>query len=197
MPVRTGVLALVLAGATTGAASAQSLSRLVPALVFAEVTLAPGPLTTPPVPGTPHTAHFSPFNPLFGIDPATQSILEDQLRQVPVLIRNANAQLATFPLGSSSGGFAYQFNPEQGTFTRTSESFGALFTERALTLGRGQFSYGTVYQHTSYDEFENLSLKNRDIVFYYPHNDCCPGQSGECRQRAQPRRPPRGRGAAD
>lgn len=177
MPVRIGVLALVMAGAVTGTASAQSLSRLVPTLVFAEVTLAPGPLTTPPIPGTPHTAHFSPFNPLFGIDPATQSILEGQLRQVPVLIRNANAQLATFPLGSSSGGFAYQFNSELGTFSRSSESFGALLTERALTLGRGQFSYGTVYQHTSYDKFEGLSLKNREIVFYYPHNDCCPGQS--------------------
>jgi outer membrane putative beta-barrel porin/alpha-amylase len=177
MHLRIAVLMLLTLGASAGLATAQSLSRLVPTLVFAEVTLGPGPVITPPIPGTPHTAHFSPSNPLFGVDPATQAILESQLRQVPALIRQANSQLATFPLGSSSGGFAYQFNPELGTFTRSSDSFGALLTERALTLGRGQFSYGTVYQHTSYDKFEGLSLKDNDIVFYYPHNDCCPGQT--------------------
>ncbi|HEY5618031.1 MAG TPA: transporter [Vicinamibacterales bacterium] len=177
MGIRVGFLSLLIICTALGTASAQSLSRLVPNLVFAEVTLAPGPTTTPPIPGTPHTAHFSPFNPLFGIDAPTQAILEDQLRQVPVLIRQANSQLATFPLGSSSGGFAYRFNPELGTFSRSSESFGPLLTERALTLGRGQFSYGTVYQHTSYDKFEDFRLRNPEIVFYYPHNDCCPGQS--------------------
>ena len=160
-----------------GAALAQSLSSLVPRLVFAEVTLAPGPTITPPIPGTPHTAHFSPANPLFGIDSATQAVLDSQLAQVPELMRQANAQLATFPLGSSSGGFAYRFDPELGAFSRSSESFGGFLTERALTLGRGQFSYGTVYQHTSYDTFESLSLRNGEILFYYPHNDCCPGQS--------------------
>jgi len=172
-----GVVTVLAVCACSADAAAQSLSRLVANLVFAEVVLAPGPATTPPIPGTPHTAHFSPFNPLFGIDTPTQAILDSQFRQVPELIRQANAQLATFPLGSSSGGFAFRFDPELGTFSRTSESFGALLTERALTLGRGHFSYGTVYQHSSYDEFENLSLRDADIVFYYPHNDCCPGQS--------------------
>jgi hypothetical protein len=176
MGIRVG-LSLLIVCTAVGTASAQSLSRLVPNLVFAEVTLAPGPATTPPIPGTPHTAHFSPFNPLFGQDAATNVVLENQLRQVPSLIRQANSQLATFPIGSSSGGFAFRFNPELGTFSRSSESFGPLLSERALTLGSGQFSLGTVYQHTSYDEFEDLSLRNAEIVFYYPHNDCCPGQS--------------------
>lgn len=175
VPIGIAVTAIVLAGATPVAA--QSLSRLVAHLVFAEVTLGPGPPTTPPIPGTPHTAHFSPFNPLFGIDAPTQEVLQSQLQQVPELIRQANAQLATFPIGSSSGGFSFRFDPELGTFSRTSESFGAFLTERALTLGRGHFSYGTVYQHASYDRFEDLSLRDADIVFYYPHNDCCPGQS--------------------
>jgi outer membrane putative beta-barrel porin/alpha-amylase len=176
MGIRVGFLVLLIV-CTASMASAQSLSRLVPNLVFADVTLAPGPTTTPPVPGTPHTAHFSPFNPLFGIDAPTEAVLEDQLRLVPVLIRQANSQLATFPIGSSSGGFTYRFNPELGTFSRSSESFGPLLTERALTLGRGQFSFGTVYQHTSFDDYEDLSLKNSEIAFYYPHNDCCPGQT--------------------
>lgn len=177
MGIRVGFLSLLIVCFPLSTASAQSLSRLVPNLVFAEVTLAPGPTTTPPVPGTPHTAHFSPFNPLFGMDAPTQAILDNQLRQVPVLIQQANSQLATFPVGSSSGGFTYRFNPDLGTFSRNSESFGALLTERALTLGQGQFSFGTVYQHTSYDRYEDFSLKNPEIIFYYPHNDCCPGQT--------------------
>ena len=177
MGVRVALLPLLVLVFGAGTTSAQSLSRLVPNLVFAEVTLAPGPTITPPIPGTPHTAHFSPFNPLFGIDAPTQAILEDQLRQVPALIRQANSQLATFPIGSSSGGFTYRFSPELGTFIRSSESFGPLLAERALTLGRGQFSYGTVFQHMSFDKFEDLRLRNPEIVFYYPHNDCCPGQS--------------------
>jgi hypothetical protein len=111
------------------------------------------------------------------MDAPTQAILDNQLRQVPVLIQQANSQLATFPVGSSSGGFTYRFNPDLGTFSRSSESYGALLTERALTLGQGQFSFGTVYQHTSYDKYEDFSLKNPEIIFYYPHNDCCPGQS--------------------
>ena len=173
MGLRVGFLSLVVVYAGLGTASAQSLARLVPNLVFAEVTLAPGPATAPPIPGTPHTAHFSPFNPLFGIDAPTQAILDDQLRQVPVLIRQANSQLATFPIGSSSGGFTYQFNPDLGTFSRSGELRPLL--RSALTLGRGQFNFGTVYQHTSFDEYEDLSLRNPEIIIYYPITTAAPG----------------------
>jgi hypothetical protein len=165
---------VILAGS---AASAQSLSRLVPNLVFADVVLAPGPVD-PSIPGVPHTAHFSPDNPLFGqLSGDAAALLASQRLQVPELIRQANAQLSTFPIGTSSGGFTYSFDSQLGTFSRSSNSFGGFLTERALTLGQGQFSYGTVYQHTSYDEFENQSLRNGSIRFYYPHNDCCPGQN--------------------
>ena len=68
MGIRVGFLSLVVVCTGLGTASAQSLARLVPNLVFAEVTIAPGPATTPTIPGTPHTAHLSPLNPLFGID---------------------------------------------------------------------------------------------------------------------------------
>src|SRR5690242_11512847 len=40
------------------------------------------------------------------------------------------AQLASFPLGSSAGGFTWTFQPVTGTFTRASDSFGPLFSER-------------------------------------------------------------------
>ena len=50
--------------------------------------------------------------------------------------------LSTYPLGSPSGGFTYTIDPALGTLTRSSESFGPSFAERALTTGRGKVSAG-------------------------------------------------------
>lgn len=84
-------------------------------------------------------------------------------------------QLSSFPLGSASGGFTYSFDPETGTFSRTSDSFGSTFTERAVTQGKGKFSVGLNYQHSRYDSFEGKSLDGGELKFYLEHNNCCPG----------------------
>jgi hypothetical protein len=82
-------------------------------------------------------------------------------------------QLTSFPLGSSSGGFTYSFNPEVGTFERTSESFGPSLAERALTNGRGKFNFGINFQSSSFDSFEGKDLDSDELKFYLLHNDCC------------------------
>ena len=84
-------------------------------------------------------------------------------------------QLSSFPLGSASGGFTYSFDPETGTFSRTSDSFGSTFTERSVTQGRGKFSAGINYQHSNYDSFEGKSLDGGELKFFLEHNNCCPG----------------------
>ena len=86
--------------------------------------------------------------------------------------------LATLPFGSSSGGFTYTFDPSLGTFSRSSESFGPLFTERALTIGRERGSLGVGYQRSTYDTFEGKNLRQREIKFYIQHTDCCGGTPG-------------------
>src|SRR5690348_13255361 len=45
-------------------------------------------------------------------------------------------QLSSFPLGSSAGGFTWTFEPKSSTFSRSSDSFGPIFSERAITIGR-------------------------------------------------------------
>src|SRR5262245_39191283 len=49
----------------------------------------------------------------------TQADIAQQIRggllQAFVLNQRIGAQLSTFPLGSSAGGFSFTFNPEQGT----------------------------------------------------------------------------------
>ena len=83
------------------------------------------------------------------------------------------AQLATIPLGSSSGGFSYTFNPSLGTFTRQSSTFGSAFAERALTAGRGRFNIGFNFQRATYDTLEGADLDNGDVRVYLVHQDCC------------------------
>ena len=82
-------------------------------------------------------------------------------------------QLTSLPLGSSSGGFTYSFNPDVGTFERTSDSFGPSLAERALTNGKGKFNFGINFQSSSFDSFEGKDLDSDELKFYLLHNDCC------------------------
>src|SRR5687768_8711775 len=49
---------------------------------------------------------------------------------VETLIGVLQAQVTTFPIGSSSGGFTWRFDPRVGAPTRRTRSFGPLFAER-------------------------------------------------------------------
>jgi hypothetical protein len=141
-------------------ASAQNadapLAQLLPRLLSEAVTM---PSTAAGVAGNPHEAHFLP-------DVA-------QLEAPYALNAALVSQLATFPLGSSSGGFTYTGDPVTGVPERSSNNFGPAFAERALTIGRGRFSVGFNYQFVEYDRFEGLSLPDREVAFYLRHNECC------------------------
>ena len=131
------------------------LSSILPELLGNTITLLPSNLPDQPN----HIAHFRPGS--------------DQL-QVPAQVNQALVTLlSTYPLGSPSGGFTYTFDPALGSLTRSSNSFGPSFAERALTTGRGQVSVGFGYQHALYDTFEGLNLRHRDIKFYVQHAECC------------------------
>jgi hypothetical protein len=131
------------------------LSQILPNLFGNTIVLAPR--STPEVPS--HSAHFKPS--------AEQLQTPEQFNQQIVTL------LSTFPFGSSSGGFTYTYDPSLGTFSRTSESFGPLFAERALTIGRERGSLGVAYQRSTYDTFEGKNLRQREINFYIQHTDCC------------------------
>ncbi len=143
---------------TSARAQGLPLAQVLPDLILREIVLQRG------IGGPPHQAHFSPLtnepnNPVVGI------------------VQSFNTQMATqfstFPLGSSTGGFTYVFDESVGTFRRGSASFGPLFAERALTIGRRKLSVGFNYQRTSYDTFEGQNLDDGSIKFYLRHQDCC------------------------
>jgi len=131
------------------------LSQILPDLIGNTIVLAPR--STPEVPS--HAAHFKPS--------------PEQLQTPEQFNQQMVSQLSTFPFGSSSGGFTYTYDPALGTFSRSSESFGPLFAERALTIGRERSSLGVAYQRSTYDTFEGKNLRQREINFYIQHTDCC------------------------
>lgn len=131
------------------------LSEILPNLFGNTIVLAPR--STPEVPS--HSAHFKPS--------------PEQLQTPLQFNQQIVTLLSTFPFGSSSSGFTYTYDPTLGTFRRSSESFGPLFAERALTIGRERGSLGVSYQRSTYDTFESKNLRQREINFYIQHTDCC------------------------
>jgi hypothetical protein len=157
------VVAAVLGPATRAAAADAPLSGLLVDLLYRSVVMQS---TTTTVAGNPHEAHFLPS--------LAQTQAPFELNKALV------SQLATFPIGSSSGGFTYSFDSRTRAFSRTSQTFGPSFAERALTNGKGRFSAGFNYQRASYDKFEGTDLNSSDFsgpTFFLRHNDCCPGQN--------------------
>lgn len=68
-------------------------------------------------------------------------------------------QVATYPVATSSGGFTYEFDPALGIVRRSTRSFGPSFTERALTVGQRNVSFGVNVQHARFDRFEGNDLR--------------------------------------
>ena len=138
----------------------QPVSEILPKLFGNTIVLTPA--GTPEFPN--HSAHFKPG--------------AEQLQTPTRFNEQIVTLLATLPVGSSSGGFTYTFNPTLGSFSRSSESFGPLYMERALTIGKERGSLGMGYQRSTYDTFERKNLRQPEIKFYIEHTDCCGETAG-------------------
>ncbi|BCS34619.1 hypothetical protein TBR22_A38470 [Luteitalea sp. TBR-22] len=165
--------ALCLQAAPVGAQAPAGVAGLLPNLILGGIRLDAG---TP----VPHDAHFTPLNELYvGTDPRSgRGFQVDAAEVVLNFNRLLATQFATFPIGNSSGAFSFTLDETTGLPARATRSFGPSFGERSLTVGKGRFSAGATYQHTSYDQFEGQSLDDGSIQFLLPHNDCCPAQVG-------------------
>ena len=83
-----------------------------------------------------------------------------------VLLNTFAAEITTFPLGSSSSGFTWSFDPSLGVQTRRSNSFGSVFAERPLTNGKKKLNVAVAYQHTTFHSIAGQSLDT--LVSTYP-----------------------------
>src|SRR5687768_12745113 len=61
------------------------------------------------------------------------------------------AQIANqIPAVSTSAGFTYEIDPELEVPRRTTRTFGPIFTDRAVTIGRGKFDVNASYSYISF-----------------------------------------------
>ena len=72
--------------------------------------------------------------------------------------------LATTPIATSSSGFVYRLDPELGTVSRVSDSFGTFFVERAMTSGRGRASFGVSGTTAGYDQLDGFNLRDGTLT---------------------------------
>jgi len=150
MKLRRVLLPLALTLVPPVRAVAEDLRDLLTNFLARGITLAPNPIFS-------HEAHF--------ISALGQFAAFNQFNQ------QLASQLASFPLPSSSGGFTYTYDPQLGTFTRGSESFGPVFAERIDTVGRGKFNLGINYSHFTFDRINDIDLDNNSLKLVFQHND--------------------------
>ena len=69
-------------------------------------------------------------------------------------------QLTLLPLANPASGFVYQYDPETGLYSRTSQSLGPVLTERGETIGRHKFAFGGSYQRFRFQKLDGIDLHN-------------------------------------
>jgi hypothetical protein len=119
---------------------------------------------------TPGGGGIVAHTPVFLDDPtvtATTGLITQISQQI-------GSQVSNFPLGSSSGGFTYGYDPTLGTFSRTTETFGPAFAERAATIGKGKLAVGMNYGHSKYNSLDGKDLAAGDIKFNLLHQALTP-----------------------
>jgi len=73
-------------------------------------------------------------------------------------------ELATLPVNASASGFTYRMDPALGGVpVRSTATFGAFVTERALTLGRQHLSFAATFQTVSFDSIDGRRLRDGSL----------------------------------
>ncbi len=99
--------------------------------------------------GDTHAAHFN-------------GAFEQEFGQFNVALAT---QLLTVPFPSPASGYTYSFDESLGVFTRSTQSFGPILTERAETIGKGKVTFGFAYQRFKFDAIEGVSLGTVPAVY--------------------------------
>lgn len=83
-------------------------------------------------------------------------VVEDAIKP---LSQTIGLQVANqIPTFSTSAGFTYEYNPTLEAYERSAKTFGPLFAERAVTLGKGKFNVNASYTWIRFDTFNGKNL---------------------------------------
>src|SRR5689334_17660230 len=79
------------------------------------------------------------------------------------------SNVASTPIGSTSGGVTFRF--EGGVPVRTSTSAGPIFAERGQTLGRGRTVFGIGQTSAHMSSLRGVDLHGIDLIFTHQNVD--------------------------
>jgi hypothetical protein len=161
--VLVAVLGLALPAAADdaegGAITNPKLGMLIPTIYGPEGLIVDSLAVLPD--GSTHAAHFN-------------SAFQSEFGQFNVALAT---QLLTVPFPSPASGYTYTFDESLGVFTRSTQSFGPILTERAETIGKGKFTFGFAYQRFKFDSIEGLDLGSVPAVFTHDGAELGGGRS--------------------
>ena len=117
--------------------------------------------------GVPVTKVFEVERPTGGTDVVTTvQVPLDSFLEIQNLNSELNSEKGSFPVSSTGGGFTFQYDSELEVFTRTTDSLGPIFAERATTLGEKKINFGFSYTYIDYSKLQGKDLHNlKSIVF--------------------------------
>ena len=97
--------------------------------------------------------------PRTGVSSVKTRSLQEQVAVLGSLIA---LEVATAPLGTSTGAFTFTFDTGLNTFRRGSSSFGPAFRRlRSLTIGKGKFGVGSHWLHAEYGTLRGMEPPER------------------------------------
>ena len=117
--------------------------------------------------GVPVKNVFEEERPTGGVDVVTVvQVPLDSFLEIQNLNSELNSEKGSFPVSSTGGGFTFQYDRELEVFTRTTDSLGPIFAERATTLGEKKINFGFSYTYIDYSKLQGKDLHNlKSIVF--------------------------------
>jgi hypothetical protein len=145
------------------AAAAQSgsgkLGLLIPSIYGSDGLIVNSLATLPD--GSDHSAHFN-------------ASFQSEFSQFNVALAT---QLLTLPFPSPASGYTYSFDETLGVYTRSTQSFGPILTDRAETIGKGKLTFGFTYQRFNFDSIDGLPLGSVPAVFTHDGAELGGGRS--------------------
>src|SRR5262245_50248883 len=111
--------------------------------------------------GSTHAAHFN-------------NAFQQDFRRFNIAVAS---QLSALPLPSPASGFTYRFDPDTGTFVRSTQSFGPILAERAETIGRGRTLFGYNVQVFTFDSLDGIDLRRVPAIFTHDDADLGGGRT--------------------
>ena len=74
------------------------------------------------------------------------------------------SEVKNLPVAPGIAAFIYELDPETNEYKRSGDGLGAIYSDRAQTLGKGRINFGVAWSYIEYKDFEDISLRSLPIA---------------------------------